>query len=71
MSPSVSMILKNAIKLFQSSSIVFDLHNKELSIWRITCVSKLSVTQHLAYKWEFLQLSYFNFDFNLIWTAKD
>jgi len=26
-------------------------------LWRITCVSMLSMTQHLAYKLEFLELS--------------
>jgi len=41
---------KHAIKLFQYSSIVFDLHNKELS-------DGLSATQQLVYKLDFLQLS--------------
>jgi len=47
---------KHAIKLFHYSSIVYDLHDKELD-WRITCVLMLSMTQQLAYKLEFLELS--------------
>jgi len=48
-----SVIIKNTTKLFQFSSILFDFIKK--IIWRISCVSMLSMAKQLVCKLEVLQ----------------